>query len=231
MPNTNHRLGSAKDTKMAGFINRLCCLAAATASAYFANMIYELNTAFAWESPTCRPIGTSSCQTSIRYGQCFGHSTCTAVDAAIRSIDTTPPSGYMFGGCTGEVVQMYYSVRASCGFVSCGRVSVYPTMVEREAGCGMAKVCNGTVEELSCYTAPTGSAPVAGWHKPNPTGQATWCTCCSYFNASAMAPASLISVQIRSIYGAAAASDCYMVGTFRDESGLFEFTDDNRCYY
>ena len=39
------------------------------------------------------------------------------------------------------------------------------------------------------------------------------------------------TMHIMATYMATAAAGCYVVGEIQDETGLFEYTDDNRCYY
>ncbi len=83
----------------------------------------------------------------------------------------------------------------------------------------LGSIDNNSIRTAYCNT--TGSAGYRSYNGANQT-----CVCCprgDFISES--------SKSIFSNYNAAAVSDCYITGIFADETGVFEYTNEDKCYY
>lgn len=204
------------------YMNKFLCLIATAVASYAVNMFYNINHAFAviWETGTaCTMIRKSTWSTTYSHTYCNGMS-CTGCNAymtnGLRESMSTALPGWGFVSCGCQVVQVYASVRASCAFASYKATSWLPTPVYSSVACGSVKKCDGTTVEIRCNTASP-----AGYRS-----QTGACLCCP-----SMTETVLGSFNVYANYDATSSADCYMLGSFSDSTGLFVYTDDNRCYY
>ncbi|MDR2413010.1 MAG: hypothetical protein LBD50_02235 [Rickettsiales bacterium] len=106
---------------------------------------------------------------------------------------------------------------ASSGSCLCSSyVSLYtPEAVSSVQNCGTTIWCAGRFVSLSCNTSGSAGYLINASH----------CACCpqgSGLNGIG---------SLYSDYNANASSQCYIVGEFSDDEGLFEYTNEDKCYY
>lgn len=207
------------------YMNKFFCMIAATVASYAVNIVYNLHSAFAviWE--TGQDCGTFYV---TRTNTMYLSTTCTRscstahfyLNIITHSMERTLPSGYSRLGCTSYNSEYYYggwsSAGATCSYGSTELMYSRPNAVFKTFDCGTAKWCDGSGwVEVRCNTAGN-----AGY-----ISGLTGCNCC---------PGAMLgdgSYNVYADYDAMAAADCYIVGEIKDETGLFQYTDDNRCYY
>ena len=213
------------------YMNKFFCMIAATVASYAVNIVYNLHSAFAvvWETgTTCAPGSTTSWHTTYVHDNCSDmvHSTCSVWRWYTTGITQSKAAyliaaGWQLVGCSGDnptgsaYGSGYGSARASCSYQSYERRPYQPKVDFRSLGCGSYKYCDDRLDEFHCNTAGN-----AGY-----ISGLTGCNCC---------PGAMLgdgSYNVYADYDAMAAADCYIVGTIKDETGLFQYTDDNRCYY
>lgn len=226
---------------MGAYFNRFYCMMAAIVTSYFVNMMYNINSALA--AFTC-PDGTA-CQTVSNSWNCAivngsfrgtmypysggsystelgnGGGSCNYISAA-SVLKGMVPSGYTLAGCHSDGAGgVAHSGRAECSYKSCYAAPVSPTT--KTVNCGVVTMCGTSTATASC--SQSGRVGFL-------TNGGKGCACCpTPTGAADYRPHGSSTVNVYAIYNAAAISSCYLVGNFEDETGVFQFTDDNRCYY
>ena len=139
--------------------------------------------------------------------------------------------------CSGYGYGDGYLGTGTCDCSSASAVSYI--MEKKDVNCGAVYVCRisasgsescDTSSSSSCYEPATYAfcnrevSEMPGYR----TGAAGYqsCVCCPGANEISGS-----SEQVSVNYSNYAVSDCYVVGNFADYSGLFEYTNDNKCYY
>ena len=210
---------------MPKYISKFYFLVAAMATSTIVNMIYNINKAFA-DVPTLVPcpmagsstvmeFNTSSCGSRDGWwypGYASG-SRCGSGNAWTGFCASYGRAGW---SCTGSVQSGWNE----SGYCKCS--SSFITYFDGGAAaavgidCGVAYSCEGVgVVSVACNTADT----------PGYKSGTAACVCCPKITDAGN------NFKLYSAYNASAASDCYVVGTLQDETGLYQYTDDNRCYY
>lgn len=199
---------------------------AAMATSTFVNMIYNISNAIANPVPICPSAGSSTVYS-------YNSATCNSRDGwwyPSYSGGSRCGSGNNWTSFCASYGRIGWSCRGSIdsytpsGYCVCS--SSYVTYFgggpakEQVGDCGTAYVCdNGSVIDVVCNDGvmQRGSA---GYESPS------GCICCP-----AVSDALGGSWNIYANYDATAAAECYVVGYIQDETGLYQYTDDNRCYY
>lgn len=209
-------------------MNRFFCLMAAMATSTFVNMIYNISNAIANPVPICPNSGSSTVY-SIVSESCNSVAGYWYPNHSGSKCGTNPYE--WTSHCKGSYGRLGWNCSGyingnNGGSGACVCSSSYVTYFgggpasERIDTCGTAYVCdNGSIIDVACNDGivQTGSAGYEG-----PSG----CICCP-----AVSTALGGSFNIYANYDATAATGCYVVGYIQDETGLYQYTDDNKCYY
>lgn len=229
---------------MGQYLNRLYCMMAAMVTSYVVNMMYQINSAFAY---TCNPVPVTETKNWASWN-CNKVPGSAATATIYRSDGVTQATnlGIVNGTCDyaaagnalnnntylpGLTAFNCYSDNAGDSQGSSGRASCYygtyaqvtPDAFLVTESCGVHTVCDRSTVAASCFTGGNRAGYLVNTKK---------CACCPQATGSAnYSVVSSGTSNILSIYNAAAIGSCYLIGKFQDTTGLFEFTDSNRCYY
>ena len=212
---------------MSRYIDRLLYLLAAVSTSTIANLIYSVENAFALSPTTsiCRSTSTvydrNYCQPGSYWYPTWGSKCGTEITSSIHC------KQYGKGGwsCSGRIIDAH---SAYCICSSTAYSSYAPVQQAQQCGtrwvCGSENTPSFSVVSVKCNTGPGN----AGYKSLAGGIIATWiCACCPGANV----PWGQGSGNVYANYDAEAASECYIMGQLMDPSGLYEYTDDNKCYY
>ena len=214
------------------YMNKFFCMIAAAITSYAVNMVYVLDNALGI-TVTCPSVRTTSvsyntatCKSGswwrpdLPYGKC---------GTGAEWENHCASYGRAGWSCTGSV----YSMEPATGWCTCSSTYIgytTPNAIPVTGACGTQYWCGsgstGTVKTVECNTGPFS----AGYQAASGGLRRTlYCACCP--KSPVDGEIGQGSYMVYANYDATSSAGCYVVGEFSDDTGLFEYTDDNRCYY
>lgn len=217
------------------YMNKFFCMIAAAITSYAVNMVYNLSNALALTAPiSCGTTMLTNyrgniCQSGNYWYPTSGSKCGTGnnwrTHCPSEAYDAMHDSWVSGWTCSGTISN------ASYGYCSCSQtyrstISAIPVT----GACGTQYWCgsgvSGTVKTVECNTGPfsAGYQAASGGLR-----QTLYCACCP--KSPVDGEIGQGSYMVYANYDATSSAGCYVVGEFSDDTGLFEYTDDNRCYY
>ena len=213
------------------YLNKFFCMISAAIASYAVNMMYKMNSAFAVTyncgSSIYTDYNNNTCQSGNWWypgSRCGSNSDwksfCRAVDIWGSTID-----GWT---CTGTVANSTY------GYCDCWNVATsYITAVTSAVQCGTHYICRSSagnperVVAIECNTGPN-NAGYESYSLDSNKQRHNFCACCPS-GSDLTAAGNGFSVYAN--VGAQSATGCYVVGELKDTSGLYKYTNTDKCYY
>ena len=211
------------------YMNKFFCFLTAMLTSVVVNLFYQLENAFALTpgpDRVCNTVSTVYHNNICQYGSYWYPNSGSKCGTAISSWSHCKEYGRGGWSCKGSVVNASY---AYCNCSSLSYVTYQPLPKAEACGtkwyCGSESASDFSIVYVECNTGPNnaGYSTIAGGILATLD-----CACCP--SASDL-PWDQGSGGVYSAYDAGAASDCYIMGTLRDSTGLYQYTDENKCYY
>lgn len=210
------------------YMNKFFCMIAAAITSYAVNMIYNITNSFAATyvcgQTTITTHTYNVCQSGNWWRPEMMGSRCGTNPSEWRShcpsvaYDSVYNSWVSGWTCSGTIYNGTESGLCDCWYTYGAQIYASTSV----GVCGTMHICSGTVRSAECNTGPYNAGYIVG-------GNVRTCACCPTSPVDGVPTQN--SLTVLSMYNATSAAECYIVGDFSDDTGLFEYTDDNRCYY